>query len=71
LTKGPPGKLEAGKKFAAEVLREVGKAQAVKIGNSHAAKFTGGLMAKPDPKTAQATIDNAKKLVTNATKATT
>jgi hypothetical protein len=71
LTAMPPGRMQAAKKFANEAIRQVAMTQVVKVGNSHAAKFTGGLMAKPDPKAAQATIDSAKKLVTNATKATT
>jgi hypothetical protein len=71
LTAMPPGRMQAAKKFANEAIRQVAMTQVVKIGNSHAAKLTGGLLAKPDPKAAQATIDSAKKLVTNATKAAT
>jgi hypothetical protein len=71
LTALPPGRMQAAKKFAAEALRQVAMQQAVKVGSSHAAKLTGGLMAKPDPKTAEATIAKAKATVASATKAAT
>jgi hypothetical protein len=67
LTAMPPGKMQAAKKFAGEAIRQVAMQQAVRVGSSHAARLTGGLMAKPDPKTAQATIANAKATVARAT----
>jgi hypothetical protein len=72
LTAAPPGKLAAGKKFAAEAIRQVAMQQAVKIGSSHAAKLTGGLMAgagtAANPGTAKATMDKAKAVVEKSTK---
>lgn len=47
LTKAPPGKSAAGKKFATEVLREVAKQTVVAVGKSHSMKVAEKYMAKP------------------------
>ena len=66
LTRTAPSKLNVGKKFAAEVVRQVAKETVVSVAKSHTTKAVAGFMAV-DPKTAAATIAKAKATVAKAT----